>query len=227
MEEKKKFNLSKNDGEIKGPSKFNLSKGEEPKPVADTKKKSKAFPYVAIGVAIIIIGLGIWYFTSKPSSSGSQPEQTMQNPESSEPITDSAQLNEEKTGTDTTAQKSNVREVTVTAASLNNKIPAEFASKSTSPGSIDDKLVNDLITYLSKNPNAKLTILGYASSEGSLAVNQTLSQKRAEAFKEYLVGKGIPTERIQSVGKGIENPIASNDTEDGRVKNRRVEILLQ
>jgi OOP family OmpA-OmpF porin len=54
----------------------------------------------------------------------------------------------------------------------------------------------------------------------------TLSQARAEAVRSYLVSKGLPSDKISAVGKGKANPVAPNDTADGRANNRRVEIVV-
>ncbi len=61
---------------------------------------------------------------------------------------------------------------------------------------------------------------------GSEAYNQKLSVARAESVKTYMVSQGLPADKIRVEGKGKSNPIASNDTEEGRAKNRRVEVTL-
>jgi outer membrane protein OmpA-like peptidoglycan-associated protein len=71
-----------------------------------------------------------------------------------------------------------------------------------------------------------MVVEGYTDSVGTESANQTLSKNRAEAVRAYLVGKGIPSDKITSVGKGKANPVASNDTADGRANNRRVEIVI-
>lgn len=114
----------------------------------------------------------------------------------------------------------------ITSSSLNDKIPASFVSGSSDLNSIDDRIVNDLITYLSQHPQSKVTINGYSSSEGDLSFNSWLSEKRAKAFRDYLIDNGVASEKIVALGKGIQNPVASNDTEEGRIKNRRVEIFI-
>lgn len=110
---------------------------------------------------------------------------------------------------------------------LNNKVPASFAKASSSLGRIDNNVVSQIVDYLAKNPNSSLNVYGYASSEGDASVNQLLSQKRADAFRAFLISKGVKANRIHSSGKGVENPIASNDNEVGRMKNRRVEIVFE
>ncbi|UQD57231.1 OmpA family protein [Flavobacterium sp. K5-23] len=114
----------------------------------------------------------------------------------------------------------------VSETNLNNKVSASFGKASTSFSSIDNSLVKDIVTFLEKNPNATIAVNGYASSEGILAANQQISQSRANTFKRHLISQGISKNRITANGYGIDNPIASNDTEAGREKNRRVEISI-
>jgi outer membrane protein OmpA-like peptidoglycan-associated protein len=71
-----------------------------------------------------------------------------------------------------------------------------------------------------------IVVEGYTDSVGSDATNQKLSKDRAESVRAYLVSKGVPSEKITAVGKGEANPVASNDTPDGRANNRRVEIVV-
>ena len=58
-------------------------------------------------------------------------------------------------------------------------------------------------------------------------MNQKLSQDRANAVKDYLVSQGVKPEKLRALGRGEANPIASNDTAEGRANNRRVEIVIQ
>jgi outer membrane protein OmpA-like peptidoglycan-associated protein len=71
-----------------------------------------------------------------------------------------------------------------------------------------------------------IVVEGYTDSVGSDTTNQKLSKDRAETVRAYLVSKGVPSEKITSVGKGEANPVASNDTPEGRANNRRVEIVV-
>jgi outer membrane protein OmpA-like peptidoglycan-associated protein len=71
-----------------------------------------------------------------------------------------------------------------------------------------------------------IVVEGYTDSVGTDAANQKLSKDRAESVRSYLVSKGVPADKISSVGKGKSNPVASNDTPDGRANNRRVEIVV-
>ena len=86
-------------------------------------------------------------------------------------------------------------------------------------------LLNEIVDVIKKNPHIKkISIEGHASSEGDAAFNKKLSGERAKSVMTYLVEKGIPKEALQSKGFGSEKPIASNDTEEGKEKNRRVEF---
>ena len=85
----------------------------------------------------------------------------------------------------------------------------------------------DKITgFLEKHPDRNLLIEGHTDSIGSDEFNQALSQKRADAVKEALVGKGIVPDRIATKGYGKKFPVAGNDTESGRQMNRRVEVVI-
>ncbi len=86
--------------------------------------------------------------------------------------------------------------------------------------------LNDLAGLMLKKPNWRLKISGYTDNQGKPAANLKLSQKRAEAVRNYLVSKGIDKSRFKVEWFGSKNPIAENNTEEGRQKNRRVEMLL-
>lgn len=77
---------------------------------------------------------------------------------------------------------------------------------------------------LRANPAAEIVIEGHTDSIGSDSFNAQLSQRRAEAVRQFLVDEGIPMHRIRAVGRGEEEPLADNDTPEGRANNRRVEI---
>jgi len=88
------------------------------------------------------------------------------------------------------------------------------------------KDIDDLANVMKNYPELKVVIEGHTDNLGSAAYNKKLSQQRAEAVKKYLVERGIDANRIKAQGFGEERPIASNDTEEGRQKNRRVEAAV-
>ena len=79
---------------------------------------------------------------------------------------------------------------------------------------------------LLRNPSIFMTIEGHTDSVGSDTFNLTLSTARAQAGVDYLVGLGVPPERLLAVGYGETRPIGSNETVEGRRENRRLEFVL-
>ncbi len=247
------FNLNKN--ERADPStKFDLSKANSPAAVAPQDKKNRSKTGVFALLGLLAIGAGAWFFLSRSSASSDKENAviatTTVNRDSAN-VPGMVQNDAAVTTADTlkqaptvTAEASNAPAATssnaatdagngnnnpgrTSAAGFNNSVPATFAKGSTSISNLDLQLVNDLIAFLQKNPAAVIHVNGYASSEGELAINQQISLSRADAFKSYLVSKGISANRIAAAGKGIENPIGSNDSEEGRMKNRRIEVSIQ
>ena len=84
--------------------------------------------------------------------------------------------------------------------------------------------MNSVYTVLKDNASWNLDINGHADHTGSAALNQRLSLRRAQSAKDYLVRKGITASRISVKGFGYDQPVASNDTLDGRTLNRRVDF---
>jgi general secretion pathway protein A len=77
---------------------------------------------------------------------------------------------------------------------------------------------------LARNPEVRVTIKGYTDNVGAASYNTWLSRFRAHIVKTYLVGKGVGAERIEAIGMGPADPVASNETPEGRGANRRVEL---
>jgi len=84
----------------------------------------------------------------------------------------------------------------------------------------------DIIQILNEYPNAKFTVEGHTDSVGSAKLNQSLSEKRANSVRDFLVKEGIAGDRLSAIGYGEDKPIATNNTRAGRKENRRVEINL-
>ena len=77
-----------------------------------------------------------------------------------------------------------------------------------------------------KYPDTDIQIIGHTDSKGSDEYNQGLSQRRSSAVATYLSGQGITSSRLSTKGMGETDPVASNETEDGRAQNRRVEFVI-
>ncbi len=86
--------------------------------------------------------------------------------------------------------------------------------------------LKNLASSLDKYPNSNLLIVGHTDAVGSDSYNQTLSEKRARATAAFLANQGVTAVRLQTVGRGETEPVASNDEESGRQKNRRVEVAI-
>jgi len=82
------------------------------------------------------------------------------------------------------------------------------------------------VDFLKDNPKVKLEISGHTDNTGLESYNQKLSERRAKAVVDYLVSKEISEDGLTAKGYGSKQPIESNETEEGRAKNRRVEIKV-
>lgn len=87
------------------------------------------------------------------------------------------------------------------------------------------QVVSEIAKLLANNTNLKLSIQGHTDNTGNATHNQQLSQNRAESVAKELASMGIASARLQSKGFGQDKPIADNSTEDGKAKNRRVELV--
>jgi outer membrane protein OmpA-like peptidoglycan-associated protein len=88
--------------------------------------------------------------------------------------------------------------------------------------------LNEVADALSKSsPESKMVIEGHTDSQGSASSNQELSERRAQAVRDYLVSRGISADRVTSQGFGPTRAIADNGSAEGRANNRRVEIVIQ
>jgi outer membrane protein OmpA-like peptidoglycan-associated protein len=86
-------------------------------------------------------------------------------------------------------------------------------------------VVDQVVKLLQDNQDLKVSIEGHTDNTGSSAKNKTLSAQRAQSVVDVLVKEGISVKRLSAKGWGQEQPLADNGTEEGRMKNRRVEIV--
>ena len=131
-------------------------------------------------------------------------------------------------------KKAMEQEVTADASSLSDElnksghvavygIQFDTGKATIQPGS--EKVLQQIVELLQQNPDLKLRVEGHTDNQGNPAANQTLSDKRAQAVVAWLTGKGISASRLTAKGFGATKPVADNGTDDGRAKNRRVELV--
>jgi outer membrane protein OmpA-like peptidoglycan-associated protein len=127
--------------------------------------------------------------------------------------------------------------ITVNAASLANDINRTghasvygiyFDTGKADIKPASDATLNEIAKLLQGDPKLKLYVVGHTDNQGALDLNMDLSRRRAEAVLTALTMKyAVPAGRLRAYGSGPYVPVASNDSEDGRAKNRRVELVKQ
>ena len=87
--------------------------------------------------------------------------------------------------------------------------------------------LNRAVELMKAMPSMEVEIAGYTDATGSAEYNKALAGRRANAVRDFLVQHGIPQNRVEARGYGEDSPIATNDTEEGRSENRRVEFVVR
>lgn len=103
----------------------------------------------------------------------------------------------------------------------------EFATGTAKFSSASLTELNDIAKVLVENAHMNFEVAGHTDSSGNYDRNVSLSQSRADAVRTYLINKGVASNRLTAKGYGPDQPVASNDTVDGRARNRRVDLVLQ
>lgn len=130
--------------------------------------------------------------------------------------------------------KSMTQEVTADASSLSDELKKsghvavygihfETGKAAILPDS--ENVLGEIAKMLQENPDVKLSVEGHTDNVGAAAANQTLSEKRAQAVVTWLTAHGVGAARLKAKGWGQTKPVADNGSEDGRAKNRRVELV--
>jgi OOP family OmpA-OmpF porin len=88
-------------------------------------------------------------------------------------------------------------------------------------------LLDQLAETALRCPTATIEIVGHTDSDGDASFNQTLSERRAQAVVDFLVKAGMPANRFRPIGYGSAQPIAANDTDEGKAKNRRIDFIVR
>ena len=109
---------------------------------------------------------------------------------------------------------------------INFKEKVLFAFNSADLGDNAQGNLDKLVNILNKYPDTNIEVIGHTDAIGSVSYNQTLSERRANAVTGYLRSHNIAGSRLKARGMGKNDPIASNETEEGRAQNRRVEFVI-
>lgn len=109
---------------------------------------------------------------------------------------------------------------------INFKEKVLFAFNSADLGGNAQTNLDKLVNILNKYPDTNIEVIGHTDSKGTDAYNQTLSERRATAVTNYLQSHNINSNRLTAKGMGETDPVASNDTDEGRAQNRRVEFVI-
>jgi outer membrane protein OmpA-like peptidoglycan-associated protein len=123
-------------------------------------------------------------------------------------------------------QGSNVRE---DARGIVITLPGQvlFATGKSSLLPSSRQKLDEVADVLKDQPDRSIVVEGHTDSTGTDAKNDVLSQQRADSVKDYLVSRGVPSERVTTRGFGASHPVTSNNTPEGRANNRRVEIVIE
>jgi len=113
--------------------------------------------------------------------------------------------------------------VTDCEVKITQQVHFEFNKDKIRPESF--ALLDAVVDVLNKNPAIKVEIQGHTDNVGSARYNKDLSNRRAASVRKYLVAHGLPSERLTSMGYGMERPIVANDTDRNRQLNRRVQFV--
>ena len=101
-----------------------------------------------------------------------------------------------------------------------------FETNSANVNSSFYPVLNSVTLVLNEFEKTLIQVAGHTDNTGSAEYNQQLSERRAESIRDYFMSRQIPPVRIQTFGRGEMDPVASNDTSEGRRQNRRVELIL-
>lgn len=101
-----------------------------------------------------------------------------------------------------------------------------FATNSAELRPASRENLTTLATSLKNHPDSNVLIVGHTDATGAAAYNQTLSERRAASAKTFLMSQGIAENRIRTEGRGMNEPIADNETVEGRDANRRIEVAI-
>ena len=208
--------------------------------VLQHKNSEKTLPWFLLSLLLLTLFAVTWWYIHRGDTARAVKTQ-LTNKEINTATLPQADV---ATPAKTTAQSAVVTTAATTVADLNDlntflkngdasQLPKRFAFENLKFDSSKATLVagseaeiDTIAKALLANPTAKAKVEGYTDNSGNARANQVLSEDRAKAVKAELVSRGVAEDRIVAVGFGSANPIAGNETIDGRAQNRRIEFIV-
>ena len=217
VEKKEAFNKGEYNLEIINPILF--------KRITNPEEKKK-FPWWIIILALLLLGILAYFLLSKKSTPQvvAAPQVAITTPTIAPVVAKSLEIQPE-VDTITVIKNAIAAGISTENRSINfNDILFKYDSDSILTES--NESLNEAFSFLNDIPQLKVKIVGHTSNEGKAKYNEKLSKKRAVAVLNYLVGKGISEDRMNAEGKGSSEPVAENDTDENKQKNRRIQFII-
>jgi outer membrane protein OmpA-like peptidoglycan-associated protein len=104
--------------------------------------------------------------------------------------------------------------------------PIQFETAKSTIKRVSFPILDEVVALMKARPNLRIGVYGHTDNRGGAAMNMRLSKARAAACVTYIVQKGIARDRLESEGFGYNKPIDTNDTDEGRARNRRTEFKM-
>jgi outer membrane protein OmpA-like peptidoglycan-associated protein len=217
VEKKEAFNKGEYNLEIINPILFKRLTNPEEK---------KKFPWWILILALLLLGILAYFLLSKKSTPQvvAAPQVAITTPTIAPVVAKSLEIQPE-VDTITVIKNAIAAGISTENRSINfNDILFKYDSDSILTES--NESLNEAFSFLNDIPQLKVKIVGHTSNEGKAKYNEKLSKKRAVAVLNYLVGKGISEDRMNAEGKGSSEPVAENDTDENKQKNRRIQFII-
>ena len=217
VEKKEAFNKGEYNLEIINPILFKRLTNPEEK---------KKFPWWIIILALLLLGILAYFLLSKKSTPPvvAAPQVAITTPTIAPVVAKTPEVQPE-IDTITAIKNAIAAGANTENRSINfNDILFKYDSDSILTES--NESLNEAFSFLNDIPQLKVKIVGHTSNEGKAKYNEKLSKKRAVAVLNYLVGKGISEDRMNAEGKGSYEPVAENDTDENKKKNRRIQFII-
>jgi outer membrane protein OmpA-like peptidoglycan-associated protein len=189
-------------------------------------EEKKKFPWWILILALLLLGMLAYFLLSKkPDSQVAAATQVVITTTAKAPVVSKTPQIQPEIDTITSIKNAIAAGANTENRSVNfNDILFKYDSDSILTES--EASLDEAFSFLNEIPKLQVKIVGHTSNEGKAKYNEKLSKKRAVAVLNYLVGKGIAEDRMVAEGKGSYEPVAENDTDENKQKNRRIQFVI-